>query len=68
VIPAVAFRGYVPHACSELFIVYVAREKYVRKDTARMRKTMPLKKKLCGKGTAERPRRRWEVNIRMDIK
>ena len=26
------------------------------------------KKKLCGKGTAERPRCRWEVNIKMDIK
>ena len=27
-----------------------------------------LTEKLCGKGTAGRPRSRWEVNIKMDIK
>jgi hypothetical protein len=62
----VAFRGYVSHACTELLMAITVTEKYVRIDTARMRATMPLK--LCGKGKAKRPRRRWEVNVNMDMK
>ena len=57
-----------PTLAASLSLYKGERDRYVRIDTARMRKTMPLKKKPCGKGTAERPRRRWEVNIKMDIK
>jgi hypothetical protein len=46
VILTAAFQGYVSHACTELLMAIIVREKYVRTDTTRMRTTTSLKKRV----------------------